>query len=109
MSITYSYNIIEMQKSPSLDGLNDVVTKVKFIYYGESDTGIKVEGPKITVNIPLSNPETFKSFETLTKTDIIEWLEVCYPIDYIKDKITEHIDDHINPKDVVTTMPWDLN
>lgn len=106
MSITYSYAINELEKATSVGELSDVVTKVKFTYSGEAEDGTTVNWPLLSVDMPAPNAEDFKPFSELTEADIISWLKVCYPIGPIQGMIAKQIDDQINPKEVVTEMPW---
>lgn len=106
MDITFSYTITEMVKAPSQNDLTDVVTAVSFVYSGEVAGGPKIDWAINNVVLPAPDPENFKPIEELTEEEVIAWVQAAYPIGPVTEAITQKIDDIINPKEVVTDLPW---
>lgn len=106
MNITFSYQIIEMVKAPTLGDLQDVVTKIGFTYSGELEDGTKVTEPLRYTEVPAPDAENFKPLNELTEAEVISWVESVYPIGPVTEMLTQQLNDLVNPKEVVATLPW---
>lgn len=106
MDITFSYQIVHMVKAPTLGDLQDVVTKVGFTYSGELEDGTKVTEPMRVVDLPAPDAENFKPLGELTEAEVIAWVEATYPIGPVTESITQRLNDIVNPKEVVSELPW---
>lgn len=105
MDITYLYTVTELVKAPVQGYLTDVVTKV--------NVSITATAGEETINwdlfqISLLAPdaEKFKPFAELTEEDVIAWVEESYPLGPIRESLAKQLDDIINPKEVITELPW---
>jgi hypothetical protein len=93
MNITYEWKITAMKKAPSLDGLSDVITHIRFDYTGtDADSG---ESHTFSGACPVGAPsfDAFTALADLTEADMNEVIEKA-----ISDKVT--------PKNVDAEMPW---
>lgn len=106
MDINYSYKINLLEVNPSLNGLNDVITRVHFTYTGtDSISGHSGSFQGITP-IENPNPETFISFNNLTEAEVIEWVKISHPLEHMQEQITKQIELLINQTQEYSTMPW---
>ena len=107
MNITYTYAITAMEMAPTLDGLADVVTIVKFNYTG-LDADSEFEGVfngSIPVGAP--DPENYVPLAELSEADVISWVEAVYPSwDHPNEVIAKQINNLIAPKTDNAPMPW---
>jgi len=107
MNITYTYAITALEMAPSLDGLTDVVTIVKFNYTGlDADSGFEgVFNGSIPVGPP--DPEAYVPLADLTEEEVISWVVVEYPSwEHPNEVIAEQINNLITPKTDDVPMPW---
>lgn len=107
MNITYSWKITALKKAPSLDGLSNVITHIRFDYTG-TDSG---SGESHTFHgaCPVGAPdaESFTAIETLTEADIIEWAKANHPTDHMDEVIERHIKEKLTPtQEEVTELEW---
>lgn len=106
MSIDYSYKIKELEMAPSLDGLSDVITRVRFTYMGvDTDTGYSGSFQGVT---PVPSPSTgsFTPLNELTEAEVIEWVKISHPVTHMQEQIQKQIDKQITPKYEPVPLPW---
>ena len=107
MNLTYSWKITALKKAPSLDGLSNVITHMRFDYTGtDTDSGNSYTfHGACPVGAP--NPENFKSIETLTEADVIEWAKANHPTDHMNEVIERYINEKLTPtQEEVTDLEW---
>tara|TARA_R110002124_G_C8604632_1_gene484723 strand:- start:183 stop:545 length:363 start_codon:yes stop_codon:yes gene_type:complete len=107
MNVTYSYKITQMLMAPSLDGLTDVVTVVKFDYIGtDSDSGYDgTFNGSIPVGTP--DPNNFVPLQDLTEDEVIQWVVATYPSwDHPQEVVSNQINNQITPENETAPMPW---
>ena len=107
MNITYTWAITAMEMAPSLDGLTDVVTIVKFNYTGsDADSGFEgVFNGSIPIGAP--DPATYVPLEDLTEEEVISWVQEAYPSwEHPNEVIAKQINNQITPKTDSAPMPW---
>lgn len=107
--ITYNFDINPMwiEIAPLLGGLEKVVTRIQYTYTGTDENGISITIPG-GVNIPEPSPENFKNFDSLTKEEVVLWLESVVDTTMFKSVISNSIEEKKTPKYVVVTSPWDV-
>lgn len=107
MNLTYSWKITALKKAPSLDGLSNVITHIRFDYTGtDTDSG---ESHTFHGACPVGAPdaENFTAIETLTEADIIEWAKANHPTDHMDEVIERHINEKLTPtQEEVTELEW---
>ena len=107
MNITYSWKITALKKAPSLDGLSNVITHVRFDYTGtDADSG---ESHTFHGACPIGAPDAdnFSEITTLTEEQVIEWAKANHPTDHMNEVIEKAISDKITPKNEdVTEIDW---
>lgn len=107
MNITYSWKITALKKAPSLDGLSNVITHVRFDYTGtDADSG---ESHTFHGACPIGAPsaDNFSEITTLTEEQVIEWAKANHPTDHMNEVIEKVISDKITPKNEdVTEIDW---
>lgn len=106
MAITYTFTNIQVEVAPSLDGLTDVVTRVRYTYKGVDENGIESTFPGVTP-MPLPSDENFIPFNQLTEAEVISWLEAVADIPHMQQQVDRGINNQINPKYVPVPNPWD--
>lgn len=100
--MTYKWEIEDLIKKPSADGLSEVVTHVPFACTATNDEG-KQHTYHHLVKLPPPSEETFTDFESLTEEQVIGWVKSQVDLDFIYGVIAERI--AMTPGDGVT-MPW---
>lgn len=109
MAIEYSYKIKEIETAPSLDGLTDVVTRVRFTYTGvDTESGLSGSFQGATP-LPLPDSGTFTPLSNLTEAEVIEWVKIAHPVGHMQEQVQKEIDKQITPKYVSTPLPWAPN
>ena len=107
MNLTYEWKITALKKAPSLDGLSDVITNIRFDYTGtDADSG---ESYTFHGACPVGapNPENFTDIMALTEADVIEWAKANHPTDNMNKVIERAITEKLTPKNEdVTELDW---
>ena len=97
MNITYDWKITALKKAPTLDGLSNVITHIKFEYTGTDEES----GLSHTFNgaCPVGAPseDDFSPIETLTEDVVIEWAKANHPTDHMNEVIEKAIKAKITP------------
>jgi hypothetical protein len=107
MAVDYSYKIKELEMAPSLDGLSDVVTRVRFSYIGvDADTGYSGSFLGATP-VPSPNSGSFTPLSELTEEEVIEWVAIAHPLGHMQEQILKQIETQITPKYEPVPLPWD--
>jgi hypothetical protein len=107
MNITYDWKITALKKAPSLDGLSNVITHIKFNYTGtDSESG---ESHTFNGACPVGAPseDNFTSIEALTEDMVIEWAKANHPVDHMNTVIEKGIKAKVVPtNEDVTELDW---
>jgi len=107
MEITYAWKITALKKAPSLNGLSDVITHIRFDYTGtdaESGESHTFHGA-CPVGAP--NPDNFSAITTLTEADVIEWAKANHPTAHMNEVIEKEISRKLVPvNEDVTELDW---
>jgi hypothetical protein len=107
MNITYTWKITALKKAPSLDGLSNVITHIRFDYTGtDADSG---ESHTFHGACPVGapNPENFTDIVTLTEADVIEWAKANHPTGHMNEVIDREISKKLTPtNEDVTELEW---
>tara|TARA_R110002073_G_scaffold254634_1_gene417269 strand:- start:54 stop:401 length:348 start_codon:yes stop_codon:yes gene_type:complete len=105
MATIYTWSITGLKKAPSLNGLDDVVTGIRFKYKGvDSDGNEGVFNGAVPVGLPDS--DSFTAISELTEAEIIEWAKANHPVDHMQMMITKIIEDKKVPKSDDYTPSW---
>ena len=107
MELNYDWKITALKKAPSLDGLSNVITHIRFAYTGtHAESG---ESHSFQGACPVGAPsaENFSEITTLTEADIIEWAKANHPTGHMNEVIEKAISEKITPKNEdVTELDW---
>jgi hypothetical protein len=107
MAILYTYKPTELFMAPSLDGLTDVVTRVRYDYTGvEQENGLSAVFMGSTPVPPPVDPSGFVPLQDLTEAEVVAWLEAVVEPSHMQSVIIKNIDNQINPKFEPTPLPW---
>ena len=106
MNIIYTWAIISMEMAPSLDGLSDVVTLVRFKYTGtDSISGYSGDFDGSTpVGTP--DPNNFVPLQDLTEEEVIAWVKYVYNFAHPSEVVLRKINNQIAPTNEDAPMPW---
>jgi hypothetical protein len=107
MAITYTFIPTKVEIAPSLDGLEKVITRVRYDYKGVNEDGIEGVFAGVTPMTAPTDSENFKPFEELQPEDIISWLEETADKTHMEQRIEKQISDQIVPKYVEVALPWE--
>ena len=107
MEITYAWKITALKKAPSLNGLSDVITHIRFDYTGtdaESGESHTFHGA-CPVGAP--NADSFTPITEITEANVIEWAKANHPTDHMNEVIKREIGKEIVPmNEEVTELDW---
>ena len=112
MAVAYTWGITAMKKAPSLDGLSDVITHVRFKYEGtDSDVDSNGEFYKASFQgaCPLGAPssDTFTPLANVTEANVVEWAKANHPVEHMQEVILKELAELKKPKNVeIDGMPW---
>lgn len=106
MAITYTFIPTKVEIAPSLNGLEKVITRVRYDYEGVNEDGIKGTFAGVTPMPAPEDTENFKPFEELQPEDVISWLEATADKAHMQMRIEKQINEQIAPKYVDTALPW---
>ena len=107
MEITYEWKITALKKAPSLNGLSDVITHIRFDY-----TGTDVESGKShtfhgACPVGAPNADNFTPITEITEANVIEWAKANHPTDHMNEVIKREIGKEIVPmNEEVTELDW---
>lgn len=107
MSITFTFNITQLEVAPSFDGETDVVTRVRYNYIGVNESGYSGSFAGATPVPPPASGSTFVPFDQLTQEEVVNWLEIYADKPHMQQQITKQIESQINPHYVPAPLPWD--
>lgn len=105
MATTFTFKVNKLEIAPSLDGLSDVVTRVRYDYVGVDETGISGSFAGVTP-MPAPESEHFTPLAQLTEADVITWLEAVADKPHMQERIQKQIDNQVAPKYLDTPLPW---
>ena len=107
MEITYAWKITALKKAPSLNGLSDVITHIRFDYTGtdaESGESHTFHGA-CPVGAP--NADSFTPITEITEANVIEWAKANHPTNHMNEVIEREISKKITPtNEEVTELEW---
>lgn len=108
MAITYTFltdKTMKLEMAPELNGLEKVITRVRYNYVGVDEDGNEGTFAGVTP-MPAPNAKGYKPFEELTPEDIVSWLEATADKEHMQYRITKQIEEKATPKYVETSSPW---
>lgn len=107
MNITYEWKITALKKAPSLDGLSDVITNIRFNFTGtDSDSG---KSFTFSGACPVSAPskENFTDIKSLTEAEVIEWAKANHPTAHMEEVVEKGIKNIVQPvNEDVNDLDW---
>jgi hypothetical protein len=107
MNIKYEFTNLDLKAAPSMDGMEMVITRVYYTYRAtDIDSNIYADYEDFH-NFELSSNSQFMQFETLTKNDIIGWLEASVDTLPIRPVLSNRVEDYVTSKYVSVKSPWD--
>lgn len=105
MAVNYTWEITGMRKNPSVEGMEDVITSVSFLYSGVNEDNITGSFSG-AVTFPTPDSENFIAFDEVTKENVVSWITEQYSQSAMQDSITKEIQDKVNPPEVDCDLPW---
>lgn len=108
MAVTYTWNIVQLETYPSLDGKVDALCTVHWRLAGqEGDVLVELAGA--TGLNQTSTLEDFIPYEDLTKETVIQWVKDTLgesSVKEIEDAVAGEIQRRVAPKVVIRDAPW---
>jgi hypothetical protein len=105
MTIDFTFKVNKIETAPSLDGLTNVVTRVRYDYIGEDEDGNEGTFSGVTP-MPAPDAENYTPLADLTEADVVSWLEAVADKAHMQERITKQIQNKVAPKYVDTPLPW---
>jgi hypothetical protein len=111
MAISYTWDITNMRKAPTLEGMNNVIVHVRWTKTGTDENGTTGVFQGAT---PLSLPASgsFTPYEELTKEQVLGWVQAVVVGTYeqhVNEQIQKQITKKNDPWSDVTETPWGQN
>ena len=107
MELTYDWKITALKKAPSLDGLSNVITHIRFDYTGTDAASGESHTFHGACPVGAPSADSFSEINTLTEADVIEWAKANHPTDHMNEVIEKAISDKVTPKNEdVTELDW---
>lgn len=107
MAVTYEWVITSIKKAPSLNSLEDVVTRVNFDYIG-TDSEDSISGTfhgVVTLGEP--DPENFIPLSDITEEQVVGWAQALHPVEHMNEVIDKQIEFQRTPMfEEVDNLPW---
>jgi hypothetical protein len=109
MAITFAFltdETMSLEIAPTLDGLQDVVTRVRYSYVGVDEQGNKGTFAGATPMPVPKDTANFKPFSELQPADVVAWLEAVSDKIHMEERIAIQIASQISPKYEPVPSPW---
>jgi len=105
MAITYTWNILKIEVTPSYEGLSDIVCNVDFEYTGTNEDGVS---HTIERRIPFYtvDPNNYTPYNKLTKDQVVNWIETSINMDSINKLMEYEISIKARPEPQEKPLPW---
>jgi len=101
--------VINMEVIPSLDGMTDIVKNILFQVTDEvliNGVSYQIIGGDV-VSLPIPNPSNFTPYDSLTESEVVEWIEENYNVDALVERLTVNLQQQVAPVLVPMTPPWE--
>jgi hypothetical protein len=107
MTVTYNWNVVQMDAYPEKDDEQDVVFTVHWDLTGTDDTyNGRVYG---SVGVAIDPDQPFTPYEDLTLEQVIGWVKDALGEDQVasyEENVAQQIENQINPPVVTPPLPW---
>lgn len=106
MEITYTWEITAMEVVLNQDGLSNVVSNIDWRLIAT------VEGKKFRAEhwgkqyVSAPEAESFTNYESLTKEQVVGWLENALDADQLRENLAHQIDLQANPTHALLPPPF---
>lgn len=106
MSITYSWNISQLETAPSENGLEHVVKTIHWKYIASN--GVHTADIIGRANLDPPDPIAYTPYMELTKEQVISWLEakLALDIEEMKLAVDHKLQNIITPPITRPSLPW---
>jgi hypothetical protein len=107
MTITNTWNVLQMDAYPEKDGEEDVVFTVHWTLTGTDGTYNGSVYGSVGVNVDPEEP--FTPYEDLTQEQVIGWVKDALGEDQVasyEENVAQQIENQINPPIVTPPLPW---
>lgn len=105
MANTYRWYINQLQTIPTFSGETDFVSNVIWRYNADNGEGYSAYLFGQTTFNQIDS--TYVPYSALTENDVVEWLNTYADVTGLQTKLTEMIDEQINPPVIVLPLPWE--
>ena len=106
MTITSTFNVLNMNVSPSLDGLTDVVVSV--VSQVVSTDGAFVAQATFTDLVGPPNLNDFTAYPDLTQAEVLTWIPNHGSDPVTLNYLAADIERQANPPVVTVSPPWSV-
>lgn len=107
MNVTYNWKITGLKKAPSLNGLTDVITGIRFDYTGTDEDSGESHTFAGAVPVGAPNSKSFTPIATLTEEEVINWAKANHPTAHMNEVIGKAIINKLTPaNEDVTELDW---
>ena len=107
MAVTYTWNVVQMDCYPELDGETDVVFTVHWTLAGE-EAGFS-GGVYGSVGVTLDAGATFTPYADLTLAQVVGWVQDALGAEQVASyeaNVAQQINDQVVPPVVTPPLPW---
>lgn len=105
MATTYSWNVVQMNAYPEVDGEQDVVFTVHWTLSGTDGTYTGSTYGSAGVTVDASAP--FTPYDQLTQEQVLGWIwDSGVDKDAQEANVAAQIENQVNPTQVSLPLPW---
>jgi hypothetical protein len=107
MTITNTWNVVQMDAYPNYNGETDVVFTVFWTLIGTD--GTYVGGIQGATGLALDETATFTPYADLTQAQVVGWVKAALGAETVasyEGSVAQKIEDQINPPFVSPPLPW---
>jgi hypothetical protein len=107
MNITYGFTDLEIEIAPTLNGMEQVITRVHYKYRAtDLDSNIYADYESFH-NFDLSEDASFIPFSELTPELVSSWLNEAIDTDILEPYLAIKVEDLLTSKYVKVKAPWE--
>ena len=108
MNIVYEFTNLKIKVAPTLNGHENVVTRVHYAYRALDIDSNAFADYESFHNFELSENTQFNPFESLTQNIVKEWLEAKVDTNVLQPGLIRGVEDKLLSKYVSIKAPWEI-
>lgn len=104
MSVTFTWEVVQLDSAPSENGLTNVVKNVHWKYH--ANDGVNSIYMVGSMGLSPPNPAAFVDYNSLTEAEVVSWLDTMIDKEEIQESLILQLQAITNPTIVSPPLPW---